>query len=70
MRLWEHTGTMSSGEPLTLHSDAPDDPARTMTVERSVRDDGRYLLYYSWPVVEADGGTGEPDPDPTANDDV
>ena len=68
MRLWEHTGTIRSGEPLTLHSDAPDDPVRTMTVERSVRDDGRYLFYYSWP--DADGDGVEPDEDPAADDDV
>lgn len=70
MRLWEHTGTIRSGEPLTLPSDAPDDPVRTMTVERSVRDDGRYLLYYAWPVAAADDVEGEPDADAAATDDV
>jgi hypothetical protein len=67
MRLWEHTGTIRSGEPLILQSDPPDDPVRTMTVERTVRDDGRYLLYYSWP--DAGGDAVEPERDQTAPDD-
>ncbi len=68
MRLWEHTGTIRSGEPFTLHSDAPDDPVRTMTVERSVKDDGRYMLYYSWPTAETHDA--EPDADEAADADV
>lgn len=68
MRLWEHTGTIRSGEPFTLHSEAPDDPVRTMTVERSVREDGRYLLYYSWP--EPHGDVVEPGGDAPTDDDV
>ena len=41
-----------------------------MTVERSVREDGRYLVYYSWPRTEPDDDAIEPDPDPVAADDV
>jgi hypothetical protein len=68
MRLWEHTGTIRSGGPLTLHSTGPDDPVRTMTVERTRKDDGRYLLYYSWPTDDAE--RPEPEPDQAADDDV
>ena len=39
-----------------------------MTVERSVRDDGRYLLYYSWP--DPDVEPVEPDGDSAAHEDV
>lgn len=43
-----------------------DDPLRAMTVERVTCPDGRYLLYFSWPVTdEQPVGTepreGEPD---------
>lgn len=39
-----------------------DDPLHTMTVERVMRPDGRYLIYYDWPaadeehIVEDQGG--------------
>ena len=70
MRLWEHTGTIRSRERHNLHSDAPADPVRTMTVERSVRDDGRYLIYFSWPDAEADDAERQPEPDAPGADDV
>ena len=31
-----------------------EDRVRRFVVERVVRDDGRYLLYYSWPDAAAD----------------
>jgi len=32
-----------------MDPDAREDPLRTLTVDRVVRADGRYLLYYAWP---------------------
>jgi hypothetical protein len=37
-----------------------DDPFRDLAVERVDRDDGRYLLYYTWPRPTDE----EPEPDP------
>jgi hypothetical protein len=36
-----------------MHDDATDDPLRSMAVDRVVRDDGRYLIYYLWPDADA-----------------
>jgi hypothetical protein len=41
-----------------MQDDATDDPLRSMAVDRVVRDDGRYLIYYRWP-------DGDPDADPS-----
>lgn len=47
-----------------MEHDATDDPLRSMVVDRVVRDDGRYLIYYEWPDAVPDdgavGGTGDP----------
>jgi len=32
-----------------MHTPPDDDPFHDLVVERVDRDDGRYLLYYSWP---------------------
>ena len=36
------------------------DPLGGFTVERVVRDDGRYLLYYGWPDSTVADAAGEP----------
>ena len=35
-------------------------PLGTFTVERVIREDGRYLLYYSWPEPPAADATDHP----------
>ena len=50
-----------------------EDRVRQFVVERVVRDDGRYLLYYSWPVSAAADATRPAeavDPTEAARDDV
>lgn len=45
-----------------MHPDAPDDPLRTMMVDRVERSDGRYLIYYSWPAADSPAPEDPPDP--------
>jgi hypothetical protein len=42
------------------------DPLHTMRAERVERDDGRYLIYFSWPVAVADVQHDEPSPHQSA----
>ncbi|HEX2221402.1 MAG TPA: hypothetical protein VHK06_02655 [Candidatus Limnocylindria bacterium] len=42
-----------------------DDPLRSMRAERVERDDGRYLVYFSWP---APGGERHAPSDPVSGD--
>ena len=45
---------------MTNQSPADNDPFGGFTVDRVTRDDGRYLLYYSWPEPSATDAAGEP----------
>jgi hypothetical protein len=43
---------------------AEDDPFRALVVERAERDDGRYLLFYTWPpAADAEREPRTPAPD-------
>ena len=45
---------------MTSQSPADNDPFGGLTVDRVTRDDGRYLLYYSWPQPSATYAAAEP----------
>ena len=51
-----------------MQHDATEDPLRSMIVDRVTRDDGRYLIYYSWPAADAEDGPPQPDDDRSAGD--
>jgi hypothetical protein len=52
-----------------MEHDATDDPLRSMVVDRVVRDDGRYLIYYDWPDAVADEAAVRGTADPAAEAD-
>lgn len=52
-----------------MQHDATDDPLRSMVVDRVVRDDGRYLIYYGWPDADrTQEASADTDDHPTAPD--